>query len=76
MDFKMTVPESEGFDSNRLELVGSCADPKNVLATVGVRGPVDYTVIHGKVTVRKENREGAAALRGFSGQPARKYCLV
>ena len=45
-------------DSNRLELVGSCADPKNVLATVGVRGPVDYTVIHGKVTVRKGHLAG------------------
>ena len=45
-------------DSNRLELVGSCADPKNVLATVGVRGPVDYTVIHGKVTVRKGRLAG------------------
>ena len=40
-------------DSRRLELVGACADPKNVLATVGVRGPVDYTVIQGRVTVRQ-----------------------
>ena len=39
-------------DSRRLELVGACLDPKNVLATVGIRGPADYTVIHGKVTVR------------------------
>ena len=38
--------------------MGSCADPKNVLATVGVRGPVDYTVIHGKVTVRKGHLAG------------------
>ena len=38
-------------DSRRLELVGSCFDPKSVLGTVGVRGPVDYTVIHGRVTV-------------------------
>ena len=40
-------------DSRRLELVGAALDPKNVLATVGVRGPVDYTVIHGRVTVRQ-----------------------
>ena len=38
-------------DSRRLELVGSCFDPKSVLATVGVRGAVDYTVVHGRVTV-------------------------
>ena len=39
-------------DSRRLELVGACRDPKSVLATVGVRGPVDCTVIQGKITVR------------------------
>ena len=38
-------------DSRRLELVGSWYDPKSVLGTVGVRGPVDYTVVNGKVTV-------------------------
>ena len=38
-------------DSRRLELVGSCFDPMSVLGTVGVRGAVDYTVVHGKVTV-------------------------
>ena len=40
-------------DSRRLELVGSCFDPKSVLGTVGVRGPVDYTVVHGRVTVEQ-----------------------
>ena len=38
-------------DSNRLELVGACYDPKSVLGTVGLRGAVDYTIINGKVTV-------------------------
>ena len=38
-------------DSRRMELVGACYDPKSVLATVGVRGPVDYTVVNGKITV-------------------------
>ena len=38
-------------DSQRLELVGACYDPKSVLGTVGVRGSVDYTVIDGEVTV-------------------------
>lgn len=32
-------------------LVGSASDPTSVLGTVGVRGPVDYTVVHGRVTV-------------------------
>ena len=40
-------------DSRRLELVGSCFDTKSVLGTVGVRGAVDYTVVHGRVTVRE-----------------------
>ena len=38
-------------DSNRLELVGADADPKSLFGTVGLRGPADYTVIDGKVTV-------------------------
>jgi len=40
-------------DANRLELVGACEDPASVLATVGVRGPVDYTVVNGRITVRE-----------------------
>lgn len=39
--------------ANRLELVGACRDPKSVLATVGLKGPVDYTVVNGKVTVEQ-----------------------
>ena len=39
-------------DSRRLELVGCGQDAGSVLGTVGVRGPVDYTVVHGRVTVR------------------------
>ena len=38
-------------DANRLELTGALADPASVLATVGLRGAVDYTVVHGRVTV-------------------------
>ncbi|HCE74095.1 MAG TPA: 8-oxoguanine deaminase, partial [Lachnospiraceae bacterium] len=38
-------------DSHRLELVGACYDPKSVLATVGLKGAVDWTVVNGKVTV-------------------------
>ena len=40
-------------DSNRLELIGACYDPKSVFGTVGLKAPVDYTVINGKVTVEK-----------------------
>lgn len=40
-------------DSRRLELVGGGCDPASVLATVGVRGAVDYTVVHGKIVVRQ-----------------------
>ena len=34
-----------------LELVGCSESPADVLATVGLRGPVDLTVVHGKVVV-------------------------
>lgn len=38
-------------DARRLELVGCSESPADVLATVGLRGPVDLTVVHGKVVV-------------------------
>ena len=38
-------------DSGRLELVGALFDPKSVLGTVGLKGPVDYTVVNGEITV-------------------------
>ncbi len=40
-------------NSNRLELVGAMEDPRSVLATVGLKSPVDTTVINGKVVVRQ-----------------------
>ena len=40
-------------DAHRLELVGCGRDAGSVLGTVGVRGPVDYTVVQGRVTVRQ-----------------------
>lgn len=40
-------------DTRRLELVGADLDPKSMLGTVGLKGPVDYTVVNGKVTVRE-----------------------
>lgn len=38
-------------DARRLELVGCGCDAGSVLGTVGIRGPVDYTVVQGRVTV-------------------------
>lgn len=37
---------------SRLELVGTCYDPASVLCTVGLKAPVDLTVVNGRVTVR------------------------
>ena len=42
-------------DSRRLELVGGEYSPADVLATVGLRGPVDYTVIQGRVVVKERH---------------------
>ena len=56
-------------DSRRLELVGACYDPKSVLATVGVRGPVDYTVVRGRVVVREGRLAGVGApVRGATAR--------
>ncbi|MEG2036592.1 MAG: amidohydrolase family protein, partial [Ruthenibacterium sp.] len=38
-------------DSRRLELVGGLYDAKSVLATVGLRGAVDTTLVNGRVVV-------------------------
>lgn len=62
-------------DSRRLELVGACLDPKNALATVGVRGPADYTVVHGQVTVRQGRlaRVDEEALAARADEACRRY---
>ena len=38
-------------DCRRIELVGATYDPKNLFGTVGLRAPVDYTAVNGKLTV-------------------------
>ena len=43
---------------DRLELIGACRDPKAVLCTVGLRAPVDYTVVNGRVTVENGRLTG------------------
>lgn len=39
-------------NTKRFELVGAMEDPKSVLSTVGLKSPVDYTVINGKIVVK------------------------
>jgi len=36
---------------SRLELVGAQFDPKSMLGTVGLKGPVDYTAVNGEIVV-------------------------
>ncbi|MCI8949688.1 MAG: 8-oxoguanine deaminase [Lachnospiraceae bacterium] len=38
---------------NRLELIGAQYDPASMLCTVGVKGPVDYTIVNGKIVVKE-----------------------
>lgn len=45
-------------DTRRLEMVGADLDPKSLLATVGWKGAVDYTVVQGKVVVREGRLTG------------------
>ena len=40
-------------DSRRLELTGAEYSPADALATVGLRGPVDWTVVNGRVVVQE-----------------------
>ena len=59
-------------DSRRLELTGAEYSPADALATVGLRGPVDYTVVEGKIVV-KEGRL-AAVDEGAVADRARAVC--
>ena len=45
-------------DTNVLELTGTLHDPKNLLASVGVTGPVWLTMINGKVVYEQGNLVG------------------
>lgn len=62
-------------DAGRLELVGACFDPKAVLGSVGLKGPVDYTVVNGRVTVRKGRLTGVEeeALAAEANREAKRY---
>lgn len=62
-------------NTKRLELVGADLDVKSLLGTVGLKGPVDYTIVNGKVTVRdgrltaideeKETEQASALVRTY-----------
>ena len=59
---------------DRLELVGACLDPKALLCTVGLKGPVDMTVVHGRVTVEDGRLTGIdedALIRSAEAEVAR-----
>ena len=43
---------------NRLELVGADLDVKSMLGTVGFKGPVDATVVNGRVVVKDGRLSG------------------
>jgi cytosine/adenosine deaminase-related metal-dependent hydrolase len=40
-------------DLNRIGLVGAQFDPQNMLATVGLKGDVDYTIVNGRPVVQQ-----------------------
>ncbi len=62
-------------DARRLELVGALYDPKSVLATVGLRGAVDYTVVNGRVTVEHGRLTGVdeARVAAKANETCRRY---
>lgn len=39
-------------NSNRIEFIGAEYDPKSILGTVGLKAPVDYTIINGNIVVK------------------------
>ena len=46
-------------DETRIELSGATFDPKSMLATVGLSGRTDYTIVNGRVVVREGRLTGA-----------------
>ena len=59
-------------DSRRIELTGACYDPACLLSTVGVRAPVDYTLVNGQVVVKEGRVTGVDEIT--LGEQARKKC--
>ena len=61
-------------DARRLELVGCTYSPADVLGTVGLRGPVDYTVVNGRVVVRDGHL--VRVEEGSLAEKARQVCAA
>ena len=59
---------------DRIELVAAQLDPRSMLATVGLKGAVDYTVVNGKAVVQNgqlvtvDEAEEAAAANACAGR--------
>ena len=64
---------------DRLELVGACRDPGAVLCTVGLKAPVDMTVVHGRITVENGRLAGIdeeALVRRAEAEVDRYLCSL
>jgi cytosine/adenosine deaminase-related metal-dependent hydrolase len=59
-------------DTRRVELAGACEAPKNLLATVGFRQSVDYTMVNGRLTVRQGRLTGVD--EALVSEAANKAC--
>ena len=59
-------------DSRRLELAGAEYSPADVLATVGLRGPVDYTIVEGRIVVKEGHLVHVDEME--TAQQARRVC--
>ena len=59
-------------DSRRLELTGAEYSPADVLATVGLRGPVDYTIVEGRIVVKEGHLVHVDEME--TAQQARQVC--
>ena len=59
---------------DRIELVAAQLDPRSMLATVGLKGAVDYTVVNGRAVVQNgqlvtvDEAEAAAAANACAGR--------
>ncbi len=62
-------------DTRRLELTGTLYDPKSLLGTVGFRGPVDGTVVHGRLVAERGRLTGVeeTALVQRADRALRRY---
>lgn len=62
-------------DLDRIELAGAQFDPLSLLGTVGLKGPVDYTIVNGRPVVQQGQlvTVDEAALSAHANECARRY---